>query len=161
MFNANPGLEGRIKRAPHGHYVSAFGKKAEMFMWGDNKYICLRKGKRSMVFHTARCECHILMFKSAYGGIKSVSKVDYIYFANAHHPDLTTWRLVEQRPFYTGFSGAIEDTIDYYNEFRLTSDHEHVLLACYDEMEDDRFGLDLSEYFTDIGEFLILLLELY
>ena len=27
MFNANPGLEGRIKRAPHGHYVSAMYRR--------------------------------------------------------------------------------------------------------------------------------------
>jgi hypothetical protein len=151
---------GRIKRAPHGHFVSAFGKKAEMFMWGDHKYICLAKGKRSMVFHTATCESHTLMFKSAYGGIKSVLKVDYVYFANEHHADLSTYRLVEQRPFYNGFSGTIEDKFEYYNELRLID--EHVLLTCIgDETGEECFGVDLSEYFTDMGEFLILLLELY
>lgn len=162
LFNANPEMFGRIKRSPLGHFVSAFGKQAEMFMYGEHKYICLKKGCAEIVSPVvSTCLCHSFKFTSVYGGMKGVAKLEYLYFSGDWHVDLSKFHVLEYRQFYIGFSGVYEDSAEYYSQLMDRYNETECPVIMVRTAEKNRFGLDLSEYFTDIGEFLILLLELY
>lgn len=55
-------------------------------------------------------------------------------------------------------SGMIKDTSDYYSQ--LMDEQTECPVIIVRTAEEDRYGVDLPEYFTDMGEFLILLFEL-
>jgi hypothetical protein len=115
LYNAHPQFIGKIKRSIHGHYIDLNGRRCEMFMHGDYKYLCLKKGKYTMILNKVYTQyCHSYKFTSRSGGILCLLKCEYVFVDDDFCLDMSTIMYCGCRPFYNKVPGLYIDTPEYY-----------------------------------------------